>query len=69
MNQIKVVFGIDENGKDIFVIQKANMFKTLYEEPKEWIDLFQHFNMNHEEMDYVQDMFEEWKNWYKKIRK
>jgi hypothetical protein len=68
MGQIKVVFGIDENGEDIFVIQKANMFKVLYEEPREWIDLFQQFNLSHQEMDYVQEMFEEWKNWYKRIR-
>jgi len=68
MNQIKVIFGLDENGNDIFVIQKVNMFKVLYKEPDVWIDLFQQFNMNHEEMDYVQEMFEEWKNWYRRIK-
>jgi len=68
--KVKTVFGIDTNGNDIFVIQKANMFKILKEEPtdKEWSDLAVEFNLSFAEAEIIKYSFNEWKNWYKKVR-
>jgi len=67
--KIKTIFGIDTNGNNIFVIQKANMFKILTEEPteKEWNELAVEFNFSQNELAKIKYAFQDWKDWYKKI--
>jgi len=64
--KVKTIFGIDTNGNDIFVIQKANMFKIITEEPtsKQWSDIAVEFNMSVEDRKKVKEDFREWKVWY-----
>ncbi len=68
--KVKTIFGIDTNGNDIFVIQKANMFKVLTEEPtyEEWNVLAVEFNLSFTEIESIKHSFNEWKNWYKKVK-
>jgi len=69
--KVKTIFGIDTNGNDIFVIQKANMFKIITEKPtsKQWSDIAVEFNMSIENRKKVEEDFREWKNWYLKATK
>jgi len=68
--KVKTIFGIDTNGNDIFVVQKANMFKIIKEEPtaSEWSDICIDFNLSHQEEVKLKEAFYEWKNWYKKVK-
>jgi len=68
--KVKIIFGIDANGNDIFVIKKANMFKILTEEPSasEWSDICIEFNLSHQEEVELKTTFDEWKSWYKRIK-
>ncbi len=68
--KVKTIFGIDTDGNDIFVIQKANVFKILTREPtdEEWSNLAVEFNLSFAEVELIKYSFNEWKNWYKKAR-
>jgi len=68
---MKIIFGLDENGNDIFVINKNNVFKIIKEEPtsNEWTDIFINLNISYDEELKIRKKFNEWNDWYKQIKK
>jgi len=62
MKNIDIIFGLDKNGKDIFVIKKNMFFHFFYEEPTnyELQELAVELGLSHKDIEYIKNELDEW---------